>query len=74
MLPWQRKTGSQRRLTRRVSLVIAARGFGSVQQGYIEACAQCYTFQLVITSENVHIRVIGQAVFMAEFAVVGHKG
>ena len=31
-------------------------------------------FQLVITSENVHIRVIGQAVFMAEFAVVGHKG
>ncbi len=32
-------------------------------------------FQLVITSENVDIRVIGQAMFIADFAVVaGHKG
>jgi len=32
-------------------------------------------FQLVITSENVGIRVIGQAIFMADFAdVAGHKG
>ena len=32
-------------------------------------------FQLVITSESVGIRVIGQAIFMADFAGVdGHKG
>lgn len=75
LLVWQHKTGPQRCLTCHVSLVIAARGFQVCIRVTLKRVHIVAHFQLVITSESVGIRVIGQAIFMADFAGVdGHKG